>query len=70
MAVMIYKKALVMQITLIGLLTLVSSARNAIWQNDIHIWEDAVKKSPNRAGVHYNLGNAYLKEGRKEGRLS
>ena len=63
-AVMITRKALVMQITLIGLLTIVSSARNAVWQDDIHLWEDAVKKSPNRAGVHYNLGNVYLKEGR------
>jgi len=63
-AVMIRRTALVMQITLIGLLTLVSSERNAVWQNDIRLWEDAVKNSPNRAGVHYNLGNVYLKEGR------
>ena len=62
MAVMIYKKALVLQITLIGLLTLASSARNAVWQNDIRLWEDAVKKSPGRAGVHYNLGNVYLRK--------
>ncbi|MCL4455822.1 MAG: tetratricopeptide repeat protein [Nitrospirae bacterium] len=39
-------------------------ARNTIWQDEIKLWEDVVKKSPNKARVHYNLGVVYEKKGR------
>ncbi len=34
-------------------------ARNAVWQNDIALLEDAAAKSPNKGRVHHNLGRAY-----------
>jgi Tfp pilus assembly protein PilF len=34
--------------------------RNHVWQDPVTLWEDNVKKSPNRARVHGNLGKAYL----------
>jgi tetratricopeptide (TPR) repeat protein len=41
-------------------------ARNFVWQNEITLWEDVVKKSPFKDRPHYNLGVAYVKEGRAE----
>ncbi|UCF87620.1 MAG: tetratricopeptide repeat protein, partial [Nitrospiraceae bacterium] len=38
-------------------------ARNTVWKSRISIWEDAVKKSPERAETHYNLGLAYQSQG-------
>lgn len=40
--------------------------RNYVWQNPITVWEDNVKKSPNKARVHGNLGKAYLDAGEYE----
>ena len=37
--------------------------RNRVWQDPVTLWEDNVKKSPNRARVHGNLGKAYLDKG-------
>jgi tetratricopeptide (TPR) repeat protein len=34
--------------------------RNHAWQDDISLWSDAVKKSPNRERPHNNLGLAYM----------
>ena len=34
--------------------------RNRVWQNAITLWEDVLKKSPNNARAHNNLGNAYV----------
>ncbi|MDO9287628.1 MAG: tetratricopeptide repeat protein, partial [Thermodesulfovibrionales bacterium] len=39
-------------------------ARNAIWKDSISLWEDTVKKSPEKARPHNNLGSAYAKQGR------
>jgi tetratricopeptide (TPR) repeat protein len=33
--------------------------RNTVWKDDIRLWEDVAKKSPNKARPHNNLGNAY-----------
>ena len=33
--------------------------RNAVWNGGIVLWEDVVKKSPNKARGHYNLGLAF-----------
>lgn len=37
-----------------------------MWQDPVTLWEDNVKKSPNRARVHGNLGKAYLDKGQYE----
>ncbi len=33
--------------------------RNSIWGNEVALWEDVVKKSPNKARPHHNLGAAF-----------
>lgn len=42
----------------LGLLT---AQRNDVWQNDISIYQDALKYNPGDSRLHYNLGNAYLR---------
>jgi Tfp pilus assembly protein PilF len=44
-------------IMIMGVMTL---DRNHNWQDDISLWSDAVKKSPNRERPHNNLGLAYM----------
>lgn len=43
-------------------------ARNVVWQDEVKLWEDVVKKSPAKARAHYNmhesLGRAYLNQDR------
>ncbi|MBI4843422.1 MAG: tetratricopeptide repeat protein [Nitrospirae bacterium] len=36
--------------------------RNAVWKNEITLWEDTVSKSLNKARPWNNLGNGYLKQ--------
>ncbi len=36
---------------------------NKVWMTEITLWEDTVKKSPNKIRPHYNLGYAYQSEG-------
>jgi tetratricopeptide (TPR) repeat protein len=38
-------------------------SRNALWQSEISLWEDAVKKSPFSVRGRYNLAVAYQNEG-------
>ena len=33
--------------------------RNSLWHSDVKLWEDCVKKSPNKERTHHNLGLAY-----------
>jgi Flp pilus assembly protein TadD len=51
---------------LILAVTCVTLARNTVWSDDISLWQDAVLKSPNKAGTYYSLGSAYAKAGRYE----
>jgi len=43
-----------------------AAARNAVWQDEVSFWEDVAAKSPLKARVHGNLGNAYQNLGRFE----
>jgi protein O-mannosyl-transferase len=57
------KKAGVMQtiaafVILLALMA-ASFARNTVYQTTIGLWEDAVRKSPDKARPHYNLGRLY-----------
>lgn len=36
--------------------------RNSVWENDITLWEDCVKKAPNHARSLNNLGRVFLKK--------
>jgi len=38
--------------------------RNIVWSDDVILWEDCVKKSPQIARPHYNLGLALFNQGR------
>ena len=43
----------------LGLLTV---ARNRVWQDEQSLWADAVRKGPQMARPHVNLGKAYLED--------
>jgi tetratricopeptide (TPR) repeat protein len=38
-------------------------ARNKVWKTQVSLWEDVVKKSPNKSRPHNNLGLAYSSVG-------
>ena len=38
-------------------------ARNRVWKDDVTLWQDVVKKSPNKARPHNILGTAYAHAG-------
>lgn len=44
-------------------LCLLTIQRNAIWRDDISIYQDTLKYLPNDPKLHYNFGNAYLRKG-------
>ena len=37
--------------------------RNALWQDDLALWQDAALKNPGKVRVHYNLGVALARKG-------
>jgi tetratricopeptide (TPR) repeat protein len=41
-------------------------ARNTIWQSEISLWEDTVKKAPDNPFGHYSLGKSYEAAGLRE----
>ncbi|TAL22841.1 MAG: tetratricopeptide repeat protein [Nitrospirae bacterium] len=57
---MIIEKAIipVLFLTIIGL-TSATYARNMVWQDELSLWSDVVKESPNKARGYYNLGTTY-----------
>ena len=38
--------------------------RNEVWRDDVRLWEDTAKKSPNKSRVHSNLANALVRAGK------
>jgi protein O-mannosyl-transferase len=49
---------------LMVILAIFTFVRNRDYRSEIALWEDAARKSPNRARVHNNLGYAYFLAGR------
>ncbi|MBF0320751.1 MAG: tetratricopeptide repeat protein [Nitrospirae bacterium] len=49
---------------IVVLLSAMTLQRNEVWADRIKLWEDTVRKSPNKARPHYNLGYDYLRHGR------
>lgn len=45
---------------MVSILSLLTFQRNKVWKNEISLWSDVVKKSPNKQRPHINLGSAYL----------
>jgi len=54
-------------ISMIALIIIIFSsatyARNAVWQDEVSLWEDVAKKSPNKARAHNNLAKGYSGKG-------
>jgi tetratricopeptide (TPR) repeat protein len=50
--------------------TAATIARNAVFQSELSIWEDAVAKLPTNPGARNNLGRVYTKLGRVEDALA
>lgn len=51
---------------LIGLVVaygLAAHGRNAVWKNELSLWQDVVDKSPLKFRGHNNLGDAYMEMG-------
>ncbi len=44
-------------------LTFAAYERNTVWKDEISLWRDVVKKSPNKARAHNNLGTAFRSRG-------
>jgi len=38
--------------------------RNKVWGSELSLWEDCVKKSPEKARPHYNLANVFTRQGK------
>ena len=55
------------EITIFGAIILLLSAgtysRNKLWTDEIGLWTDCVKKSPNKARPYVDLGVAYFNAG-------
>jgi tetratricopeptide (TPR) repeat protein len=54
---------LLLVIPIVFLLTAAACQRNTLWQDDFTLWADALKKSPDKARPHCNLGKAYTDKG-------
>jgi len=56
------------EIIVYGLLILLlmtgSYWRNRVWNSELELWTDCVKKSPNKDRPHVNLGNVFLNQGK------
>jgi tetratricopeptide (TPR) repeat protein len=61
-----YVKKAILHLMLMVMLALSGAtyARNALWNNSIRLWGNAVGGSPNKARTHNNLGVAYRDQGR------
>ena len=58
------KKVLITSIcVIIGLYSTGTIKRSLVWKNELNLWSDTVKKSPDSAMGHYNLGISYYDSG-------
>ena len=54
---------LIVLICIIAVCAFATYRRNAIWENDLCLWGDVLKKSPQKARPYNNLGLAYKEQG-------
>jgi len=50
----------------LALLSLLTMDRNGVWRDELVLWEDTARKSPEAALPQYNLANVYRRRGRPE----
>jgi len=60
------KKIGVISVGLLSVLCLLTYARNQVWRDPLSLWQDVVRKSPNKSRGYDNLGAAYIKAGQYE----
>lgn len=53
----------VLVVSILSLYSLKVLNRNAVWENGISLWSDAIKRAPDSSRAHYNLGFAYHRDG-------
>ncbi|TAL23280.1 MAG: tetratricopeptide repeat protein [Nitrospirae bacterium] len=49
--------------TAVIVLSIAAYQRNAVWHDEIKLWEDAARKSSGKVRTHFNLGAVYYKQG-------
>jgi tetratricopeptide (TPR) repeat protein len=49
---------------IVGVLSIAAYERNLTWKDEVTLWTDVVKGSPNKARGYNNLAEAYITEGR------
>ncbi|HSB04484.1 MAG TPA: tetratricopeptide repeat protein [Thermodesulfobacteriota bacterium] len=50
-------------ILLLCFYSLITMERNRVFKDELTLWSDALRKSPNKMRVHHNLGRAYFHRG-------
>ncbi|MFC1573614.1 tetratricopeptide repeat protein [Candidatus Latescibacterota bacterium] len=56
------KTVVIMIVSLACVYSVLTYGRNRIWKNEFTLWSDVVKKSPDKARPHYNLGKALIEK--------
>jgi tetratricopeptide (TPR) repeat protein len=51
---------------IVAVLCLATLARNAVWQSELSLWTDVVRKSPRNPRAYNNIGYFYLGQGRTD----
>jgi tetratricopeptide (TPR) repeat protein len=62
----VQKAILAFLVLVVAGLSATAYARNMVWQSEVALWEDTVKKSPMKTRPNYNLGLLYSKQGRND----
>ncbi|MFC1528857.1 tetratricopeptide repeat protein [Candidatus Latescibacterota bacterium] len=60
------KAGLILMAGLICCTSFLTYRRNMVWKDEISLWSDAVRKSPDKARPHYNLGTVHSQLGQVE----
>lgn len=57
------RSAVAAAVVMVAVLAGTAVARNAVWRDEVRLWSDVVRKSPDKARGHVNLGMAYGRRG-------
>ncbi|MCD4779736.1 MAG: tetratricopeptide repeat protein [Candidatus Omnitrophica bacterium] len=57
------KALLIAVLSITSVFAVLTFQRNKVWQNEITLWEDVVKKTSHKSRPYMNLGRAYLNNG-------
>ena len=56
---LVSRSLIVVLVVAVAVLSVAAHMRNALWADNIKLWEDTAEKSPGKAAVHLALGNIY-----------